>query len=595
MKNADCLLQLEEDLERDIAMVRVHRGREAVALVADPIFRRKWSALHEACPYATCFQDIPFVTTWYRSYAERFEPVLVTGAVKESSLIGLLPLALSKEDNTLVPAGADHAEYQVWLARDGQSDEFIESALDCLAREFPAGQLRFRYLPSGTPLSWTDRWTGRCHLRSVPRLLMSTRPGNTIAQSLRKRSMRSRLNRLERMGKLSFNRIVDPEEFASVLDEIIPLHDFRQGAAHLNFPFSSDRLKKPFHLAIMEHPNLLHVTVLQLNSRIAAAHIGLRNKQQVSLGILAHSPMFSQYSVGKFHILLLGLYLQKEGFTDLDLTPGGEQYKERFASHRDEAYMLDVLLRPSLVRQFRLHIGDPMRFDASTRLRAKEVVARVQHRAKLIKWLRLPGELIRRLKAATWNTKECCLYSWNRASVGAEQPHTTMRRDCLQDLLLFEPVEPWQPPQHEFLREAARRLKDGYHVYTYVLDGRLVHYGWLAEKQENYPITEGPAFTLPPNSVLLFDFYTHPHYRGKGLYTKSLRQMFVDAAAEKQHIDIFVLKNNAAEGRVIETAGFEYQKSFFERKRLGMVSRWEGRRQMSPYLKKSLQRNERPI
>ncbi len=237
-------------------MVRVHRGREAVALVADPIFRRKWSALHEACPYGTCFQGIPFVTTWYRSYAERFEPVLVTGAVKESSLIGLLPLALSKEDNTLVPAGTDHAEYQVWLARDGQSNEFIESALDCLAREFPAGQLRFRYLPSGTPLSWTDRWTGRCHLRSVPRLLMSTRPGNTIAQSLRKRSMRSRLNRLERMGKLSFNRIVDPEEFASVLDEIIPLHDFRQGAAHLNFPFSSDRLKKPFHLAIMKHPSL---------------------------------------------------------------------------------------------------------------------------------------------------------------------------------------------------------------------------------------------------------------------------------------------------------------------------------------------------
>ncbi len=336
--------------------------------------------------------------------------------------------------------------------------------------------------------------------------------------------MRSRLNRLERMGKLSFNRIVDPEEFASVLDEIIPLHDFRQGAAHLNFPFSSDRLKKPFHLAIMKHPNLLHVTVLQLNSRIAAAHIGLCNKEQVSLGILAHSPMFSQYSVGKFHILLLGLYLQKEGFTDLDLTPGGEQYKERFASHRDEAYMLDVLLRPSLVRQFRLHLGDPMRFDASTRLRAKEVVARVQHRAKLIKWLGLSGELIRRLKAATWNTKEFCLYSWNRASVGVEQPHTTMRRDCLQDLLLFKPLEPWQPPQHEFLREAARRLK-----------------------------------------------------------------------AEKQHIDIFVLKNNAAEGRVIETAGFEYQKSFFERNRFGMVSRWEGRRQMSPYLKKPLQRNERPI
>jgi CelD/BcsL family acetyltransferase involved in cellulose biosynthesis/GNAT superfamily N-acetyltransferase len=595
MKSADCLLCLKEDLERDIAMIRVHRGREAVALVADPAFRRKWTALHEACPYGTCFQDIPFVTTWYRSYAERFEPVLVAGAVDEGSLTGLLPLALSKRDNTLVPAGTDHAEYQVWLARDGQPDEFIESALDCLAPEFPAAQLRFRYLPPGTPLPLSDRWTGRCHLRSVPRPLMSTRPGNTLAESLRKKSMKSRLNRLERIGKVSFNRIVDPEEFAAALDEIIPLHDFRQGAAHLSFPFGSDPLKKPFHIAMIEHPNLLHVTVLRLDSRIAAAHIGPRNKQQVSLGILAHSPLFSQYSVGKFHILLLGLHLQKEGFTDFDLTPGGEQYKERFASHHDEAHILDVLLRPARVRQFRLYLGDPMRLDASTRLRAKEIVARVQHRVKVIKWLNLPAELIRRLKATTWNTKEYCLYRWNRVSVGVKEPHTTMRRDCLQDLLLFEPVEPWQPPQHEFLREAARRLKNGYHVYTNVLDGRLVHYGWLVDKPENCSITEGPAFTLPPNSALLFDFYTHPHYRGRGLYTKSLRQMFFDAAAEKQHIYIFVLRNKTAEGRVIEKAGFEYEKSFFERKRFGRVSRWEGPRPLSPYLKKCLRQNEEPM
>ena len=189
-------------LESDRAMIPVHRGKEAVALMADPTSRRKWAALYEACSYGTCFQDIPFVTTWYRSYAERFEPVLVSGEVKESSLTGLLTVALSKENNTLVPAGTDRAEYQVWLARDGQSDEFIESALNWLGREFPAAELRFRYLPPGTPLAWCDRWTGQCHLRSVPRPLMSTRPGNTVAGSLRKRSMRSRLNRLERMGKI---------------------------------------------------------------------------------------------------------------------------------------------------------------------------------------------------------------------------------------------------------------------------------------------------------------------------------------------------------------------------------------------------------
>ncbi|HTC61546.1 MAG TPA: GNAT family N-acetyltransferase [Candidatus Saccharimonadales bacterium] len=563
--------------ESDSAMIRVHRGKQAVALIADSAFRQKWAALYEACPYGTCFQDIPFVTTWYRSYAERFEPVIVEGAEEDSSLTGLLTLALSKENNTLVPAGTDHAEYQVWLARDGQSDNFIESALNCLGQEFSAGQLRFRYLPTGTPLEWSVRWKGRCHLRSVPRLLMSTRPGNTIAQSLRKRSMRSRLNRLKRVGEITFRRVVDPAEISALLDEIIPLHDFRQGAAYLNYPFCSDVLKKPFHLAMMEHPNLMHVTVLQVNSRIVAAHIGLRNKQQVSLGILTHSPLFSQYSVGKFHILLLGLDLQNEGFTDFDLTPGGEEYKERFASHRDEAHMLDVLLRPSRVRQLRLHLGDPMRFNGFTRLRAREIAAQIRHRAIISNWLMLPGELIRQLKVALWNTKEICLYSRNRSRNGIAQPHWTMRRDCLQDLLLFKPPGPWQRPRHEFLREAADRLKNGYHVYTHVLDGQLVHYGWLLEKQENCPLPEGPAFTLPLNSAVLFDFYTHLNYRGLGIYAKSLRQIFFDAAAsEIQHIYLFVPENETTAGREIENAGFVYEKSFFEGNRFGRVRRWEG-------------------
>jgi GNAT superfamily N-acetyltransferase len=157
-------------------------------------------------------------------------------------------------------------------------------------------------------------------------------------------------------------------------------------------------------------------------------------------------------------------------------------------------------------------------------------------------------------------------------------------------------VEPWQQPQHEFLREAADRLKNGCHVYTYMLDGRLAHYGWMVENQENWPIAEVPAFTLPPNSALLFDFYTHPNYRGLGLYTKSLRHMFFDAAASDiRQIYIFVPKNETTAGSVIENAGFAYEKSFFERNRFGRVSRWEGTPPAVAVSEKFLQQNEKPI
>jgi len=118
----------------------------------------------------------------------------------------------------------------------------------------------------------------------------------------------------------------------------------------------------------------------------------------------------------------------------------------------------------------------------------------------------------------------------------------------------------------------------------------------MLEKQENCPITEGPAFTLPPNSALLLDFYTHPNYRELGLYRKSLRHMFFDAlASDIRQIYIFVPKNETTAGCVIENAGFAYEKRFFERNRFGKVSRWEGTRPALAVSEKFLLQNEKLI
>ena len=558
-------------------MIRVFQGDEAFSLLSDPEFRRKWSSLYHDCPYATCFQGVQFITVWYRCYAEKFDPLIVVDGVEQESLRGLMLLAVSKENGKLSVAGTHHAEYQVWLEAEGQLTSFVEPALDRLAEMFPKGQLEFLFLPPGTPLQVSERWGKRFQWRPIPRGLMSTEPGNAIASKLKTQSVKRRLNQLQRAGKLSFERILGPEEFSLALDEVIPFYDFRQGAMYGTLPFAADPQKKQFYLAMMEQIGLLHVTVLRLDGRIVAAQIGPMNKQQVVLGIIAHSPFLSRYSLGRIHILYLGIQLEKERLEAFDLTPGGK-YKERFASHHDEAYVLKVFFRRSDAVRYKLQrhaINIAKRFVSTEQI--KKVVGLLRHKVRLTSPFALPAKLIRRLRGALWSTRELRIYRFDPSRVKFGASEAIMRRDCLEDLLLYVPSESWQPTLSEFLREAMHRLGGGHHVYTRVLDGRLVHYGWLIERQLECELTEvNQKLTWPPNSAVLYDYYTHPLYRGKGLYKNSLQQMLECAATipGTEHICISVSQDNIASRHVIEGAGFTYERSLFQRFRFGVTKRW---------------------
>jgi len=51
--------------------LEIRRGDAALDLLGRPEFREAWHSLHQACPWATAFQDAPFADVWYRSYRTR--------------------------------------------------------------------------------------------------------------------------------------------------------------------------------------------------------------------------------------------------------------------------------------------------------------------------------------------------------------------------------------------------------------------------------------------------------------------------------------------------------------------------------------------
>ena len=414
-------------------------GSEAQRLLDTPAFLEQWAALSDACPWGTCYQSAPFVTTWYRCYADQFDPVIATSE-SGGRLSGLFTLALEKSTGALHAAGTYHAEYHVWLAAPADSREFIDAALRSLSLAWPRAHLGLLFVPPNTPLDWTAHWRWQCALRPVSRPLMGTQPADAVRESLRKKSNKSRLSRLQKQGVVTFDRLSDSGELRAALEEIADFCDFRQGGAHGVLPFQGDPRKKNFYCSLMEQPGLLHATVLRVGGRIASAHIGQCNKNEVVLGILAHSPFFAGYSVGKLHLLLLGKQLETEGFRALDLTPGGE-FKDRFATHHDEAYVLDLFFSRSDARAYhteRALIDFGKRFIETDRV--KDALRKVRHKAALIRPPALAASLGRRLRRFFYSHREYRIYRFPADTV-ARPPAGRMRRDCLHDLLLYSPAD----------------------------------------------------------------------------------------------------------------------------------------------------------
>lgn len=318
-------------------------GSEAMQAAETPAFQASWLALYRRCPWATACQHPDFVLPWYRLYGEQYLPVVVLSRSPAGDLLGLLTLA-RRRDGVLTGAGERQAEYQCWLADPGDGDAFIRSAMAGLTADFPGVDLCLRYLPPGVPLGWTAD-TGHCARYSV--LRPHRRPvmhveADAMGRQRNKKNHRQNFNRLGRIGRVAFEHVRCGERFAQVFEEICGQYDFRQAVLHRQTPFLSDPMKKRFFRELHAR-GLLHTTILTVDGKLAASHVGLLGDRGVlHLGINSHAPGFAAHSPGNLLLAMLGVYLAQEGLPMFDLTPGGDAYKEQLATGHDLVFELSV-------------------------------------------------------------------------------------------------------------------------------------------------------------------------------------------------------------------------------------------------------------
>ncbi|HEX8983933.1 MAG TPA: GNAT family N-acetyltransferase [Bryobacteraceae bacterium] len=559
--------------------VQAWTGRPVLQALADPAFRRQWDSLYAACPWATVFQTRAFTEIWYSVYGPAFEPLIVYARDSAGDLSGLLALGIDRVTGALTPAGAHNAEYHAWLSTADTGDSFIEAAFDHLAARFPRGGLAFLFLPPGAPLGWlkpSRPWGGRARFRAVPRPLMTVGPGGSVEESLRKKSNKSRISRLRKLGPLRLEVVRCRKDIEPYLERIVDSCDLRNGALHDCLPFRDDPFKLEFSLRLVDSPDLTHTSVLLAGDEFVAAHIGARNGTSVQLGLIAHSPFLAQHSPGKILLLLLARELGDEGFQDLDFTPFGE-YKDRFADHSDEAYSGVVFFhkRDAHAYDFRRRAAGSAKWCLARAGVTPE--AALRRFRSLVRIVRNNGphgllfKLVRWVGRRIWSEQQLNYYRMSPQDTAGKDGDPRLQRDFLADLLLYEQATPADRTRSEFLRDALDRLASGGRAYTAAEGRRLMHYSWLSPVAGPKGTDLGSEIDYPPGSISLWDDYTHPSGRGTGLHQASIRARLQEGSALAAGGGIFcsVLADNGPSRRNFERMGFRLYATLVRRWRFG--------------------------
>jgi len=532
-------------------------GEKVFNLLEDTRFLGEWNHLWKACPWATVFQSPSFVATWYRIYRKDFVPVIIR-TIHAGKVTGLLTLAVDKK-GLITGAGANQAEYQVWLTADANDEQFIKNALREVRRVFPRRKLLLKYIPAGVSLGWTEKdatWRRRCFVKTSSHPLMIVN-GTHITSELRKKNKKEKINRLSRLGELTFERINDYSAFAAVFDELALQSDFRKGAMYNKIAFKNDPLRKEFLLALFEQ-HYIHATVLKINDKIIASNVSLQGPNQVHLqGINSFDAAYARHSPGIIHFLMLGKMLSEEGVKVFDLTPGADPYKDMLATQHTQAATLSMgnnfhgfaaRLKYG-IHHFLKNKAIGMGIKAQTLKKVQRDLTTYKTKLKNITPAGLPAmssRFIEKLYRRS-DVLKCWIVQYPALPTIGLLP---IQKDNLQHLLEFDDHETWYSKQ-EFLSEAMRRLETGEHGYSWVENGTLLGCAWLTNGR--HATAESDTGKTHGWFISLSGVYYHQ--KGRKRLSLFLQSVAAELAADTIY-ETFYIVNDSKDQLIFEKAGF---------------------------------------
>lgn len=333
------------------SFLELSSGGKAFEILANASFRKQWLNLHAQCEYATIFQHPSYVETWYKTYRNICQPVLVISRTKGEIINGLWFLTYDKATKKLEHAGTNQAEYQVWITTKGYETEFLSESWNLLKLELDFHELQLKYLPGDYLFKYlqTSESTKKLVVGRQYKRPFLTINENTI-RDLFSAKKRRKIAKFEKIGKAEFVRVKTIEEFDAIFDQLVDFYDFRIGALKNIIPFRADRFKREFHrnLFLSDSENII-LTVTYLDGQPVAGVFSGLSKNTYCFLLLMHAPFLNKYSPGYVHVLQFCQFANNENIEKIDFTPGGDSWKDRFSTDSDQ--VVYAIIYKSKLRQ----------------------------------------------------------------------------------------------------------------------------------------------------------------------------------------------------------------------------------------------------
>ena len=490
------------------------KDNDAVALLANPSFQTEWKKLATQSVGFTQLQEADFLTTWYSNYSTIFSPILIFSRNGKNEMVGLIALAWHKENKYLVHAG--NAEYHGWLAMEEVTIPFLKDMFRIVIDELKVEKWSWNWMPSGLNAASLQA------AASAEMSLLVEEEGSPIWQLdneeklnklLKSKSNRSKFNRYKKRGEYRYEIINDPDRIREVLEIAQHQCDLRREAMNNSRPFAEDPFKIDFCSELMNFSNKLHVSALWLDDQLLAFHMGVEDGERVCFGLISYDPSESKQSPGTLLIIELAKHLKESGYKILDMTPGTNSYKDRFAN------FYETLYRPTIYFSKKSFLKAKVKKSMDATGKNMLAIAKVDV-PTMRKWKTNLGELPSKLKNITPKTAfsffgkvlvQKNVHFLYEVDLKNEEAFSTaptiLNQQKYVDLLNYQDNKPFLT-RRKILIDALEKFAKGDVLFSQSNKGKLEWLGWHKELKGRVKL-EGfsEAIEIGEKTNLLCGFY----------------------------------------------------------------------------------------
>ncbi|MFK7794237.1 MAG: GNAT family N-acetyltransferase [Gammaproteobacteria bacterium] len=457
--------------------VKIIRGDDALKHASDEAFLSEWKSLADNTPHKTVFQQSEFVSLWFHHYQQQFEPILVVGYSESKELVGLIPLAIEKNSSILTQAGAQLAEYSGWLCISNYSNAFLGAAFKSIKSEVTFSQWKWTYIAPGTDTSWLRsnqlKSTGiYAQFESMDSPILDLHDEEKLKKVLKNKSVKSKINRLKRKGELKIERITEESRALELMNQVTDLVNFRHESAHNDAAFEDDQLQRSFYEARSRNLKDNHFSVLWAGEKLLAFHYGYIDKDSIYIGLSAFDPTESKHSPGVIFLIYLANLLTEEGIRYIDLTPGGDEYKERFSNAHNLLYI--PTFHTSILKQSK----------QSLKKNCKSLAVNALRKCNIDKD-QLKMQFKKESKTKIYSRNDFDLYSIKSDRYEIKQPHQNTNIQSFSDLLDYKPSDN-DISRQSILSDATYRFSREDTLFTIHQDSQLYAFSWLSKLGSKY-------------------------------------------------------------------------------------------------------------